>query len=285
MTATTDQATGPPPVSTRPPVISVVMAVLNGARTLQRALDGIYQQSYPHWEIVVMDGGSTDGTQAILQANSDRISHWESGPDTGVFNAWNKALDYTRGDWICFLGADDWYAGQDVMAQVADWITEDEAAHDVYYGHMDRHLASGGVSHAVERGWKRERRKRFRQGVMFPHPASFTSRARLEAVGRFDESFAIAGDYELLLRILKRGARAQFMDILVVNMTAGGISQQPRNRVRIAREVYRARYLNGVVTTPAWRSPRLYRTLARTWVTFRLKPALQRVAATVRRPG
>ena len=119
---------------------------------------------------------------------------------------------------------------------------------------------------------------------MFPHPASFTSRAQFDVVGHFDESFAIAGDFEHLLRILKRGSRARFMDILVVNMTAGGISQQPSNRLRIAREVYRARYRNGVVTTPAWRSPGYYRTLARTWVTYRLKPAVKGITAALPRP-
>ena len=118
---------------------------------------------------------------------------------------------------------------------------------------------------------------------MFPHPASFTSRAQFEIVGPFDESFAIAGDFEHLLRILKRGARARFMDIHVVNMTAGGMSQQASNRVRIAREVYRARYRNGVVTTPAWRSPGLYWTLAQTWFRYRLKPALQRIGRSL--PG
>jgi glycosyltransferase involved in cell wall biosynthesis len=272
------------PDAVRPPRISVVMAVLNGEAGLRRALDSIEGQTYPDVEIVVMDGGSTDGTLDILRGYGSRIAHWESGPDTGVFNAWNKALDHVTGDWICFLGADDWYAGNDVMARVAAWIAEDGAAHDVYYGHMDRYLPGGRVSHARERRWSRERRKRFRRGVMFPHPASFTSRAQFEAVGRFDESFAIAGDYEHLLRILKRGACAQFMDILVVNMTAGGISQQPRNRMRIAREVYRARYKQGLVSTPGWRSPSLWRTLTRTWMTYRLRPALKRITARLPAP-
>lgn len=273
----------PAPQGIGTPRFSVVMAVLNGEAGLRRALDSIVDQTYPEVEVVVMDGGSTDGTLDILRGYGARIAHWQSGSDTGVFNAWNKALDHVTGDWVCFLGADDWYAGTDVMAQVAAAITADGASHDVYYGHMDRHLPDGRVSHARERGWSRARRKHFRRGVMFPHPASFTSRVQFDMVGRFDESFAIAGDFEHLLRILKRGARARFMDILVVNMTAGGMSQQASNRARIAREVYRARYRNGVVTTPAWRSPGLYRTLVRTWFRYRLKPAVQRIGE--RLPG
>ena len=120
------------------------MAVLNGEAGLGRALDSIVGQTYPEVEVVVMDGGSTDGTLDILRGYGPRIAHWASGRDTGVFNAWNKALDHVTGDWICFLGADDWYAGNDVMARVAAQITEDGAAHDVYYGHMDRHHPGGG---------------------------------------------------------------------------------------------------------------------------------------------
>jgi|SRR4051812_16899227 glycosyltransferase involved in cell wall biosynthesis len=259
--------------------ISVVMATLNGEGGLQRALDSVAAQTYPHIELVVMDGGSRDGTVEILRRNDDRIAYWESSPDTGIFNAWNKGLDHVTGDWVCFLGADDWYAGPDVMAQVAAAIAEDGAAHRVYYGHMDKHHADGTIYRARERPWGKGRRRRFRQGVMVPHPAAIHDRSLFDEFGRFDESFTIAGDYELLLRVLKRGREAKLIDLLVVNMTAGGISQQPGNRIRIAREVYRARYKNGVARRPGWRSPALYRALFRTWVTYRLRPAIRRVTA------
>ena len=91
----------------RLPRISVVIAVYNGAQTIQRALDSIFEQTYRDLEVVVIDGGSTDGTQAILEHNASQIAYWVSEPDRGVYNAWNKALDHVTGDWVCFLGADD----------------------------------------------------------------------------------------------------------------------------------------------------------------------------------
>jgi len=269
----------------RPPLtISVIIAVCNGAPTLQRALDSVFDQTHPHVELIVIDGGSTDGTVDILRRNEARIAYWESSPDTGIYNAWNKALDHVTGDWVCFLGADDWYAGPDVLASVVAAIAEDGAAHSVYYGNMDAYRADDTIYRARDRRWDKARRQRFRRGVMFPHPAAFHRRSLFEEFGRFDESFVIAGDFEFLLRILKSGPGAKFIKLVVVNMTAGGMSQKPSNRIRIAREVYRARYKNGVVRTPPWRSPGLYRTIVRTWVTYRFKPALNGVAATVRRP-
>jgi glycosyltransferase involved in cell wall biosynthesis len=268
-----------PAALTPPPRISVVIATMNGEARLQRALDSIAEQTYPHVEVVVMDGGSRDATPDILRRNEARIAYWESSPDSGIFNAWNKALDHVTGDWVCFLGADDWYAGPGVMAQVAEAIAADGTGHRIYYGHMDKHHDDGRIYHARERRWSRRRRRDFRRGVMVPQPAAFHDRTVFDEFGRFDESFGIAGDYELLLRVMKRGEAAQFMDVLVVNMTAGGMSQQPRNRLRIAREVYRARYKQGVAKVPAWRSPALYRSLVQTWLTYRLRPAIRGIGA------
>ncbi len=101
------------------PRISVIIAVRNGAGTLQRALDSVFEQTYDDIELIVMDGASSDGTQAILERNAARIAYWRSEPDGGIYQAWNKALDHVTGDWICFLGADDRFHASDIVASVA----------------------------------------------------------------------------------------------------------------------------------------------------------------------
>lgn len=90
------------------PLVSFVIAVHNAARRLQRCFDSIYRQSFGAWEIVVVDGGSIDGTKDILKCNSDRIAFWVSEPDQGIYDAWNKALNHCTGEWVHFLGADDY---------------------------------------------------------------------------------------------------------------------------------------------------------------------------------
>ena len=71
------------------PRISVVVAVLNGAETIQRCIDSFAEQTHPNKELIVMDGGSTDGTVEVLRANAGVISYQESGPDRGIAHAWN----------------------------------------------------------------------------------------------------------------------------------------------------------------------------------------------------
>ena len=88
--------------------ISTVVAVRNGARTLQRCIDSVRNQAYPHKELIIVDGKSTDGTVEILSCNANAISWWISEPDIGTYAAWNKAMLHVKGEWICFLGVDNY---------------------------------------------------------------------------------------------------------------------------------------------------------------------------------
>jgi glycosyltransferase involved in cell wall biosynthesis len=90
-------------------LFSIVTVVFNGAATLQSAINSVAQQNCRDFEYIVLDGASTDGTVSILERNADRINHWASEPDAGIYDAWNKALRIARGEWIAFLGADDTY--------------------------------------------------------------------------------------------------------------------------------------------------------------------------------
>ena len=89
------------------PVISIIIATYNVANTLQICLDSIYAQIYPGIQILIIDGDSTDGTQAIIKANANRIFYWKSEPDGGIYYAMNKGLKKATGDYFYFLGADD----------------------------------------------------------------------------------------------------------------------------------------------------------------------------------
>src|SRR5262245_16489663 len=90
------------------PRISIVVALLNRRATLERCLDSVSGQSYAARELLVIDGGSADGSVEILQRRAAELAHWESAPDRGLYHAFNKALDRARGDWLYFLGADDY---------------------------------------------------------------------------------------------------------------------------------------------------------------------------------
>ena len=89
------------------PLVTVVTAVYNGQPYMANCLESVSRQDYPYIEHIVLDGGSSDGTIDVLQQHDQRITLWKSQPDRGVSDAWNKGLLEARGEWICFLGADD----------------------------------------------------------------------------------------------------------------------------------------------------------------------------------
>jgi glycosyltransferase involved in cell wall biosynthesis len=89
--------------------ISIIMPSFNQASFIRLAIDSVLEQSYPNVELIVIDGGSSDGTREILESYGDRIKHWVSEPDGGQSDALNKALQQVTGDLVGWMNADDFY--------------------------------------------------------------------------------------------------------------------------------------------------------------------------------
>ena len=88
-------------------MVSIVVATRNRASYLKRMLEGLFEQDYPHLDIVVVDGASGDGTVELLKSYGSRISRWVSEPDEGEYFAYNKGLSMAKGDVIKFMTDDD----------------------------------------------------------------------------------------------------------------------------------------------------------------------------------
>jgi glycosyltransferase involved in cell wall biosynthesis len=205
------------------PKISVIVAVFNGSATLLRCLNSIYSQSHNNYEIIVIDGGSKDGTIKILQDNSKRIDYWESVPDRGIYHAWNKALSHAKGEWICFLGSDDFFWDSEVFKNMLPrlQIAKNDGVRLVY-GRVASVDKIGKVKNLLGIPWNRINSVLAHQ--MPPHPGLLHSSLLFKEHGTFDESFRIAGDYEFLLRELKTGDATFIPDIIVAGVQYGGVS-------------------------------------------------------------
>lgn len=238
-----------PPSSSQGPLVSVVVAVKDGASSLQRSLDSIFSQRDARFEVLVIDGGSKDGTVDILHQETARIAFWCSEPDTGIYSAWNKALRKARGDWICFLGADDRFHDERAMADMVSAASAVPPDVQVVYGQMNLVSRKGNCAETVGKPWSRCRAD-FLGGFMIPHPGTLHRRALFERHGEFDTSYLIAGDYEMLLRELVNG-EAHFVDRIVVDMQLGGRSARPEGIWRALREVVRAREKHGLNIKPS----------------------------------
>jgi hypothetical protein len=272
----------PPGVSQQLPTISVVIAVRNGAGTIQRALHSVHEQTYPAIELIVIDGASTDGTQAILGRDSAHLAYWESEPDRGVYHAWNKALRHVAGDWICFLGADDRFADADVLSRLVPHLSRAAPAARVVYAQVRLESPNASGVAVVGEPWDVVRRA-FRRGMAIPHQATFHHAHLFAQRGNFDETFRIAGDYELLLRELVHRDPVFVPGVIAVEMGTSGLSSLPGNRVLRITEFERARRMHGLARGPVALAPAVIRARAREFVRRLFGPGAEATANSLYR--
>jgi glycosyltransferase involved in cell wall biosynthesis len=226
------------------PAISVIVAVLNQADNLRQALEGLFLQTHPALEVIVIDGGSEDATPDFLGTRNDRLAYWCSEPDRGIYDAWNKGLARCHGEWILFLGADDRLVSERALEQAATLLARVPQTCRVAYGDMERVGGDGRVLGMVP-GSQRFDRRGFIGRMYLPHPALFYRRDYFQEHGAFDTDFRIAGDYDMLLRELKSRDPCHF-DLTVSRMAEGGISDNPRYGMLQIRERFKALRNNGI---------------------------------------
>ena len=248
------------------PHISVVVAVFNGAATLPACIDSIVAQSFRDREIVVIDGGSTDGTVEYLRGNASLFGSWVSEPDRGIYHAWNKALARAKGSWLAFLGADDRFHDAGALQELAR--AAQATRHRIVYGRMDLIVRAGVVAQTVGKPWAKSRGD-FVSGFMFPHPGALHHRSLFAEHGNFDEAYRYAGDYEFLLReLITRDA--EYVDRVIDDMAVRGMTARPETIHKVLLEVDRARRAHGL----AGPSLRLRRALATSWLGARVHALL-----------
>lgn len=232
------------------PLISIVVAVFNGAKTLQQCIDSVARQTYPNRELIIIDGGSSDGTVDLLKTNNEPIRYWISEPDRGIYNAWNKGLAQANGEWICFLGADDFFWNAQVLERLAKQLVRLPVDIRVAYGQIMIVDMHGASLYPLGEPWGKLK-ERLKQVMCIPHPGVMHRRSLFKQHGQFDESFRIAGDYELLLRELKIKDAFYVPNLVTVGMMQGGISSDPANSLLAMREMRRAQKMHGQ-RLPGW---------------------------------
>ncbi|CCH02847.1 glycosyl transferase family 2 [Fibrella aestuarina BUZ 2] len=230
--------------------VSIITVVYNGADTIAEAIDSVLAQTYPAIEYIVVDGGSTDGTQAIVAGYGDRISRFVSEPDEGLYDAMNKGVRMATGDVIGILNADDLYRHPDVISRVVETFAQSGA--DAVYA--DLVYADRTNPDRVTRYWQAGDYTpgAFLRGWMPPHPTFFVRATVYRQYGYFSTELRSAADYELMLRLIhKHQIRVAYLKEVTVVMRMGGVSNSSlQNRIRANREDRLAWQLNQL--KPSW---------------------------------
>ena len=231
------------------PTISLITAVYNSADTVCASIDSALGQSYPHLELIVVDGGSTDGTVQLLKDYGDKIDKLISEKDKGLYDALNKGISKASGDIIGFMHADDQFQNQDVLKRVAAAFQESPV--DAIYG--DLVYVKRSDPDKVVRYWKGEDfgHADLALGWVPPHPTFYMKRGLYKKFGGFDLQYRISADYDLMLRYFGRHKiSTRYIPEIMVRMRTGGTSNNSLStiidKLREDYKILRAHHIGGM---------------------------------------
>ncbi|MBO0952412.1 glycosyltransferase [Fibrella sp. HMF5405] len=187
------------------PKLTIVTPSYNQADFLERTILSVINQQYPNLEYFVIDGGSTDGTRAILEKYTDYLTGWVMEKDNGQTDAINKGFRRATGDYVAYQNSDDIFA-PDALWRVAEaWQKAPET--DVFYGDMyiineqDVILEELRVP-SFSAGCQ------IHEGMQIFNQSLFIRRSLLAETGWLDESLRFVMDYEIVTRLgVRSGVR------------------------------------------------------------------------------
>ena len=203
--------------------ISIITVVYNGEKYLIECINSILSQDYKNIEYIVIDGGSTDGTLAIIEDYKSQIQYFISEKDNGMYDALNKGIKVATGDIIGILNSDDMLASNNVISSIVNEFQKSNV--DGVYGNLnyiDLHS-----TYRIVRKWvsKQFFKKDILFGWMPAHPTIYLKKELFKNFGYYSLDYGTAGDYELIIRFFYvNKINAKFLDKLFVNMRVGGMS-------------------------------------------------------------
>ena len=205
--------------------ISIITVCFNSAATLLDTLESVRSQSYGDYELIVVDGGSSDGTVAMLADYEKHFGgrmRWLSEPDKGIYDAMNKGIAMSTGDVIGFLNSDDYYFDNEVLHDIATAFKQNPDI-DAVHGNLD----FINEKREVVRIWRGSpyRPRIFNTGWAPAHPTFYCRRNCFERFGGFDISLTCSADFELMLRFIEKNKiTTLFLDHNFIKMRVGGES-------------------------------------------------------------
>lgn len=203
---------------------------MNSAKTIEQTVQSVLYQSYSDIEYIIIDGKSTDGTLDLIKKYQDKIAFWISEPDSGIYNAMNKALQHATGEIIGILNSDDWYE-PNTIEMVATAFGNEKCG--IVYGDVNVIDQTGDREVVCP---KSIRCVHF--GMPVCHNAMFVSKSVYEKIGLYNEKYRIAADYDFLLQCAMNGIQMKYINKTLTNYRNSGVSSTDyESAIRETREI------------------------------------------------
>lgn len=244
------------------PVLSVVTVTFQAEAVLEATIQSVLGQTYPSIEYVIIDGGSTDKTVALIKQYDSQLSYWVSEPDQGLYDAMNKGIAAAKGEWICFLNAGDTFPSPTMLTDLFETVPPKA---EFIYGDSYLLTHSGAPIRLLKAEFLD--RKSISKGMIACHQTMWIKR---EKCPRYSLQLKYKADYNWVCDVLFRvEPQAIFKSSLcLVNYRMGGISESDFwNHFKEYLGIVRSRF---GFKTVLWRIPRMVRRLANVYLKQRL---------------
>ncbi|MDG2372200.1 MAG: glycosyltransferase family 2 protein [Flavobacteriaceae bacterium] len=222
--------------------VSIITISYNSVNTIQGTLESVLNQTYKNIEHIVIDGNSNDNTVSICK-NYSHLFKIISEKDKGVYDAFNKGLKIASGDIVGFLNSDDIFYNIDSLKTIVD---EFDTNTDAVFGNLKFY----NKKNKVIRKWisKPYKKGAFERAWMPPHPTFYCRKSIYNELGFYNDSFKIAGDFELMLRFIElNNIKTKFINKNLIKMKAGGISNSGLiSKIKILEEEFKAFKINKI---------------------------------------
>lgn len=197
--------------------VSIITVAYNSIKTIEQTIRSVLSQGYSDIEYIIIDGGSSDGTQDIIKKYEESIAYWISESDNGIYDAMNKGLKRATGDIIGIINSDDWYE-EGIIEKVVHCFETKPV--EVTYG---------SIVNVYENGEKKIWTERPIETLCFqmavPHPSVFVKKSVYMQYGLFDLQYKLTADYELLLRFYNNNVKFYNMHMVIAYFRVGGASE------------------------------------------------------------
>jgi glycosyltransferase involved in cell wall biosynthesis len=198
---------------------SIVTISLNSEEDIENTIVSVADQTYKNKEHIIIDGGSQDSTVDIIKKHNDHLSYWVSEPDSGIADAFNKAINKATGDYILFINSDDFLIDNKALESIRDSM-QDQV--DYYIFQV--------MSVHPDKTRKLMPNRNFGLSTYFKmgscHQGHVISRKLFEKYGGYDNSFKIGMDYDFVLRVKSQRVESRSVDVPISCMGQAGISSR-----------------------------------------------------------
>ena len=211
--------------------VTVVTAVLNDAGHIEQTILSVISQTDIEIEYIIVDGGSKDGTLELIGKYKDKISLLISEPDRGVYDAMNKGIKYSTGDFVYFLNSGDVLLNPSILSKIK--LEELKERNAIIYGNV---VVAYGNIEALEKPRPFFNSKMKFKGIGICHQSMFFP-GELIRNEKYDLSYKIAADYDLVYRLWRKGTEFLYRDLTIAKYDWGkGISSNPYKLLDVYRE-------------------------------------------------